>query len=136
MQLNDGRVVPNFIFQALRGEDMTVYGDGSQTRSFCYATDLVDGIYRLLMSDCHDPVNVGNPAEITIKMFAEEIKALANSGSKIVYKELPADDPKQRKPNISKAQAILQWEPKVDRKEGLARTMKYFQEKMKATGKL
>ncbi len=136
MQLNDGRVVPNFIYQALRGEPMTVYGDGSQTRSFCYATDLVDGIYRLLMSECHDPVNVGNPAEITIKMFAEEIKAQAASKSEIVYKELPVDDPKQRKPNITKAQDVLGWNPKVDRKEGLAKTMKYFQEKMKATGKL
>jgi dTDP-glucose 4,6-dehydratase len=136
MQLNDGRVVPNFIYQALRNEPMTVYGDGSQTRSFCYATDLVDGIYRLLLSDCHDPVNCGNPAEITIKEFAEEIKRLANSKSEIVYKDLPADDPKQRKPNITKARTLLGWEPKVDRKEGLARTMKYFMEKMKATGQL
>lgn len=136
MQLNDGRVVPNFIYQALRGEPITVYGDGSQTRSFCYVTDLVDGIYRLLLSDCHEPVNCGNPAEITIREFAEEIKALAGANSDIVYKPLPADDPKQRKPNITKAQQVLGWSPKVDRKEGLARTMKYFQEKMKATGKL
>jgi dTDP-glucose 4,6-dehydratase len=136
MQLNDGRVVPNFIYQALRGEPMTVYGDGSQTRSFCYCTDLVDGIFRLLMSEEHEPVNCGNPAEITIKEFAEEIRALAGSKSEIVYKPLPMDDPKQRKPNIDKARRVLGWEPKVDRKEGLARTMKYFQDKMKATGKL
>jgi dTDP-glucose 4,6-dehydratase len=136
MQLNDGRVVPNFIYQALRGEPLTVYGDGSQTRSFCYVSDLVDGIYRLLMSDSHTPVNLGNPAEITIKQFAEEIKALAGSKSEIVYKPLPQDDPKQRKPNIAKAKSLLGWEPKVDRGEGLKKAMRFFQTRMKATGKL
>jgi dTDP-glucose 4,6-dehydratase len=136
MQLNDGRVVPNFIFQALRGEPMTVYGDGSQTRSFCYVTDLVDGIYRLLFSDFHEPVNLGNPAEITIKEFAEEIKSLAASKSEIIAKPLPQDDPKQRKPDITRARTVLGWEPKVDRRDGLKRTMEYFKERMKRTGKL
>jgi dTDP-glucose 4,6-dehydratase len=136
MQLNDGRVVPNFIYQALRGEPMTIYGDGSQTRSFCYVTDLVDGIYRLLMSDFHEPVNLGNPTEITIKEFAEEIRKLAGSKSEIVYKPLPQDDPKQRKPDITRARTILGWEPKIGRDEGLRMTMQYFQERMKRTGKL
>ncbi|MGL4422465.1 MAG: UDP-glucuronic acid decarboxylase family protein [Gemmataceae bacterium] len=136
MQLNDGRVVPNFIYQALRGEPMTVYGDGSQTRSFCYCTDLVDGIYRLLFSNYHDPVNVGNPAEITIKEFAEEIRKLSGSKSEIVYEPLPKDDPKQRKPDITKARQLLGWEPKIGREEGLRRTMVFFTEKMKRTGKL
>lgn len=136
MQLNDGRVVPNFIFQALRGEPMTVYGDGQQTRSFCYVADLVEGIYRLLFTDFHEPVNLGNPAEITIKEFAEEIRALAGSKSEIVYQPLPADDPKQRKPDITRARQLLGWEPQVDRHEGLKRTMAYFADKMKRTGKL
>jgi dTDP-glucose 4,6-dehydratase len=136
MQLNDGRVVPNFVYQALRGEPMTVYGDGSQTRSFCYVSDLVDGIYRLLMSDFHEPVNIGNPAEITIKQFAEEIRTLAGSTSEIIYKPLPQDDPKQRKPDITRARTILGWEPKVDRKDGLKVTMEYFKDRMKRTGKL
>ncbi len=130
MQLNDGRVVPNFVFQALRGEPMTVYGDGSQTRSFCYVSDLVDGIYRLLYSGEHNPVNVGNPAEVTILQFAEEIRRLAGSRSEIVYKPLPQDDPKQRKPNITKATTLLGWEPKVGRDDGLQRTMAYFRKKM------
>jgi dTDP-glucose 4,6-dehydratase len=136
MQLNDGRVVPNFIYQALRGEPLTVYGDGSQTRSFCYVSDLVDGIYRLLLTDFHEPVNLGNPAEISIKDFAEEIRRLAGSKSEIVYQPLPADDPKQRKPDITRAKQLLGWEPKVDRIEGLQRTMAYFQAKMKRTGRL
>lgn len=136
MQLNDGRVVPNFIYQAFRGEPMTVYGDGSQTRSFQYVSDLVEGIVRLLDKDYPEPVNLGNPAEITIKEFAEEIRALAGSKSEIVYKPLPKDDPKQRKPNIARAKELLGWEPVVGRTEGLKRTMEFFKEKMKRTGKL
>ena len=127
MRLDDGRALPTFMSQALRGEDVTVYGDGSQTRSFCYCDDLVDGIYRLLMSDYHMPVNIGNPVEISLKDFAEEVIALTGSKSKIIYEPLPQDDPKQRKPNITKAQEILNWEPKVDRSEGLKRTLEYFQ---------
>jgi dTDP-glucose 4,6-dehydratase len=136
MQLNDGRVVPNFIYQAFRGEPMTVYGDGSQTRSFQYVSDLVEGIVRLLDKDYPEPVNLGNPAEITIREFAEEIRALAGSKSEIVYKPLPKDDPKQRKPNIARAKELLGWEPVVGRTEGLKRTMDFFKEKMKRTGKL
>jgi dTDP-glucose 4,6-dehydratase len=126
MRLDDGRALPTFMSQALRGEDITVYGDGSQTRSFCYVDDLVDGIYRLLLSDYHRPVNIGNPSEITLLQFAEEILALTGSNSKIVYEPLPQDDPKQRQPNITKAREILGWEPKVDRHEGLKRTLEYF----------
>lgn len=126
MRLNDGRVLPAFIGQALRGEDLTIFGDGSQTRSFCYVDDLVDGIYRLLHSDYVYPVNIGNPDEITIKEFAEEIIQLTGTDQKIVYRELPKDDPKQRQPDITKAQEILGWEPKIDRKEGLKRTYAYF----------
>ncbi len=126
MRLDDGRALPTFMSQALRGEDVTVYGDGSQTRSFCYVDDLVEGIYRLLMSDYTKPVNIGNPAEITLQQFAEEVLALTGSKSKIVYEALPQDDPKQRKPDITKAKAILGWEPKVDRHEGLKRTLEYF----------
>lgn len=126
MRLNDGRALPAFIGQALRGEDLTVFGDGSQTRSFCYVDDLVDGIYRLLLSDYTMPVNIGNPNEISLKEFAEEILALTGKGVKIVYKPLPADDPKQRKPDITKAKTILGWEPKVNRKEGLKITYDYF----------
>lgn len=126
MRLDDGRALPTFMSQALRGEDITVYGDGSQTRSFCYVDDLVDGIYRLLMSDYNKPVNVGNPSEITLLQFAEEILALTGSGSKIVYEALPQDDPKQRQPDITKAKELLGWEPKVDRSEGLKRTLEYF----------
>jgi dTDP-glucose 4,6-dehydratase len=136
MQLNDGRVVPNFVYQALRGEPMTVYGDGGQTRSFCYVSDLVDGIARLLFSTTHDPVNIGNPAEVTIREFAEEIRSLAGSRSEIVTKPLPADDPKQRKPDITRARTLLGWEPKVDRTTGLRRTMAYFRDRMAATGRL
>lgn len=126
MRLNDGRVLPAFIGQALRGEDITIFGDGSQTRSFCYVDDLVEGIYRLLMSDYAQPVNVGNPSEITIKDFAEEIINLTGTAQKVVYLDLPKDDPKQRQPDITKAKAILGWEPKVDRAEGLKITYDYF----------
>ncbi|UPT67862.1 MAG: SDR family oxidoreductase [Sphingobacteriales bacterium JAD_PAG50586_3] len=126
MRLNDGRVLPAFIGQALRGEDLTVFGDGSQTRSFCYVDDLVEGIYRLLMSDYAQPVNIGNPAEITISQFAEEILKLTGSSVPVAYKDLPVDDPKQRQPDITKAREILGWEPKVDRAEGLKITYDYF----------
>ncbi len=126
MRLNDGRALPAFIGQALRGEDLTVFGDGSQTRSFCYVDDLVEGIYRLLLSDYPYPVNVGNPSEITLKDFAEEVLKLTGSNQKIIYRPLPADDPKQRKPDISKAQSLLGWQPKVDRKDGLRITYDYF----------
>lgn len=126
MRLNDGRALPAFIGQALRGEDLTVFGDGSQTRSFCYVDDLVEGIVRLLMSDYHLPVNIGNPDEISLKDFAEEIIALTGTKQKIVFKPLPMDDPKQRKPDISRAKALLNWEPTVSRKEGLKKTYDYF----------
>ncbi|MEK7226218.1 MAG: UDP-glucuronic acid decarboxylase family protein [Bacteroidota bacterium] len=126
MRLNDGRALPAFIGQALRGEDLTVFGDGSQTRSFCYVDDLVEGIYRLLLSDYHLPVNIGNPDEISLKEFAEEILALTGNKVKIVYKPLPVDDPKQRQPDITKAKTLLGWEPKVKRKEGLKITYEYF----------
>jgi dTDP-glucose 4,6-dehydratase len=126
MRLNDGRVLPAFIGQALRGEDLTVFGDGSQTRSFCYVDDLVEGIYRLLMSDYVYPVNIGNPSEITIREFGEEILKLTGSQVKMVMKPLPQDDPKQRRPDITKAREILGWEPKIDRAEGLRRTYEYF----------
>jgi dTDP-glucose 4,6-dehydratase len=127
MRLNDGRVLPAFMGQALRGEDLTVFGDGSQTRSFCYVDDLVEGIYRLLLSDCADPVNVGNPHEITIGQFAEEIIKLTGTDQKVIYKPLPTDDPKQRQPDITKAKAELGWQPQVDRAEGLRITWEYFQ---------
>ncbi len=126
MRLNDGRVLPAFIGQALRGEDITIFGDGSQTRAFCYVDDLVEGIYRLLLSDYTLPVNIGNPSEITIKEFAEEIIALTGTDQKVVYKDLPQDDPKQRQPDITKAKEILGWEPKVSREEGLKITYDYF----------
>ncbi len=126
MRLNDGRVLPAFIGQALRGEDLTVFGDGSQTRSFCYVDDLVEGIYRLLHSDYAYPVNIGNPDEITIKQFCEEIIKLTGTSQKIVYKPLPQDDPKQRRPDITKAKELLNWEPKVHRAEGLKITYEYF----------
>lgn len=127
MRLNDGRVLPAFIGQALRGEDLTIFGDGSQTRSFCYVDDLVEGIVRLLHSDYAQPVNVGNPSEITISQFAEEIIKLTGTSQKVIYKDLPVDDPKQRQPDITKARALLNWEPKIDRAEGLKRTYAYFQ---------
>ncbi len=126
MRLNDGRVLPAFIGQALRGEDLTIFGDGSQTRSFCYVDDLVEGIVRLLLSDYVYPINVGNPSEITISQFAEEIIQLTGTSQSIIYKDLPVDDPKQRQPDISKARAILNWEPKINRAEGLKVTYEYF----------
>ena len=128
MRLDDGRALPAFVGQALRGEDITVFGDGSQTRSFCYVSDLVDGIFKLLISNESDPVNIGNPDEITIKEFAEEVIKITNTKSKIVYKELPLDDPKVRQPNIEKAKRILGWEPKVNRTEGLKITIDYFKQ--------
>jgi dTDP-glucose 4,6-dehydratase len=126
MRLNDGRVLPAFIGQALRGEDLTVFGDGSQTRSFCYVDDLIEGIYRLLLSDYAYPVNIGNPDEITIGQFAEEIIKLTGTTQKVIYHPLPKDDPKQRQPNITKAKEILGWSPKVSRQEGLKITYAYF----------
>lgn len=126
MRLNDGRVLPAFIGQALRGEDLTIFGDGSQTRSFCYVDDLVDGIHRLLLSDHSEPVNIGNPSEITISQFAEEIIKLTGTDQKVCYHDLPVNDPKQRKPDISKAKSILDWEPKISREKGLEITYDYF----------
>ncbi|HRH62159.1 MAG TPA: SDR family oxidoreductase [Bacteroidia bacterium] len=126
MRLNDGRVLPAFIGQALRGEDLTMFGDGSQTRSFCYVDDLVEGIYRLLLSDYAYPVNIGNPAEITIKQFGEEIIKLTGTSQILISKPLPQDDPKQRRPDITKAKELLGWEPKVSREEGLKITYEYF----------
>lgn len=126
MRLNDGRVIPAFIGQALRGQDLTIFGDGSQTRSFCYVDDQVEGIYRLLLSDYCEPVNIGNPDEITIKDFAEEIRNLTGSSQKFVYEPLPADDPMQRQPDITRAREILGWEPKVPRAEGMKITYDYF----------
>ena len=127
MRLNDGRVLPTFIAQALRGEDLTMYGDGSQTRSFCYVDDLIEGVYRLLFSDYALPVNIGNPEEITIKEFGEEILRLTGSKSKLISLPPMQDDPKQRKPDISLAKKLLNWEPKVSRQEGLKKTLQYFQ---------
>ncbi|MCX7546554.1 SDR family oxidoreductase [Xanthomarina sp. F1114] len=128
MRLNDGRVIPAFMGQALRGEDLTIFGDGLQTRSFCYVTDQVDGIYSLLFSDYSNPVNIGNPHEITIKDFAEEIIKLTGTNQKLVYKELPKDDPLQRQPDISLAKKLLNWEPKVGRQEGMLKTFNYFKD--------
>jgi dTDP-glucose 4,6-dehydratase len=132
MRLDDGRVLPNFMGQALRGEPLTVYGDGSQTRSFCYVDDLVEGIDRLLGKDFHEPVNLGNPDEVTILQFAQEILSLSGSGSQIVYKPLPQDDPKVRKPDITRARQLLGWEPRVAREDGLRRTLAYFQARVKS----
>ena len=126
MRANDGRIVPSLINQALAGEPLTVFGDGSQTRSFCFVSDLVDGIYRLLLSDQSDPCNVGNPAEMTVMQFAETIRRLTGTRSTIVHKPLPVDDPKQRRPDIALAKAKLGWEPKVGLEEGLAATIDYF----------
>jgi dTDP-glucose 4,6-dehydratase len=131
MRLDDGRVLPNFMGQALRGEPLTVYGDGSQTRSFCYVDDLVEGIYRLLFADFHEPVNLGNADEVTILQFAQEILALLGSRSQIAYKPLPQDDPKVRRPDIGRARRLLDWEPRVPRHEGLGRTLRYFSESVK-----
>ncbi len=126
MRLNDGRVLPAFIGQAIRGEDLTVFGDGQQTRSFCYVDDLIEGIYRLLHSDHAEPVNIGNPDEITIQQFAEEIIKLTGTKQKVIYQPLPQDDPKQRRPDISKAKTLLGWSPKINRAEGLEITYRYF----------
>jgi len=130
MRLNDGRVLPNFMYQALMGEPITVYGDGKQTRSFQYVSDLVEGVFRLLQTDDPNPVNIGNPAEITILQFAEEVKKLAGADSEVVFKPLPQDDPKIRQPDISRARQLLGWEPKVNRADGLKRTMDYFRKKL------
>ncbi len=130
MRLDDGRVVPNLMGQALRGEPMTVYGKGSQTRSFCYVADLVEGIYRLLHADFHEPVNLGNPNEVSILDFAKEILDLSRSQSKIVFEPLPQDDPKVRRPDIGRARKLLGWEPKVERREGMGRTLAYFRDKV------
>ncbi len=130
MRLNDGRVLPTFISQALKGEDLTVFGDGSQTRSFCYVDDLIEGIFRLLNTDYHEPVNIGNPDEITILEFAEEILKHTNSKSKITFNELPVDDPKVRQPDITLARKLLGWEPKISRSEGIKITLEYFKKKL------
>ena len=130
MRLDDGRALPAFVGQALRGEDLTVFGDGSQTRSFCYVSDLIEGIYRLLLSDEYRPVNIGNPHEISLLEFAKEIIALSCTCSKIIFKPLPQDDPKQRQPDISRAKQVLGWEPKVSREQGLALTYDYFKKKL------
>jgi dTDP-glucose 4,6-dehydratase len=132
MRLRDGRAVPAFMSQALSNEDVTVFGDGTQTRSFCYVSDLVDGILRLLESDTHDPVNIGNPHEVTIEQIARTIISLVGSKSRIVYRPLPQDDPKQRKPDITRAQTILGWQPKIGLEEGLAKTVGYFKSKLEA----
>jgi dTDP-glucose 4,6-dehydratase len=133
MRLNDGRALPNFVYQALTGQPITVYGDGKQTRSFCYVSDLIGGIYRLMSSNEHEPTNIGNPHEITILEFAEKILALTKSRVPIVFKPLPQDDPKQRCPDITKAKRILGWEPQVQLEEGLRRTLEYFQQQVAAT---
>ena len=130
MRINDGRAIPNFIKQALTGENLTAYGDGSQTRSFCYVSDLIDGIYRLLISDLNDPVNIGNPIEMTIKQMAEKILQATNSHSKVTYMPLPMDDPKIRQPNIGRAIKYLNWNPKVHLNEGLKTTIEYFKEQL------
>jgi len=131
MRLNDGRAVPAFMSQVLRNEDVTVFGDGSQTRSFTYITDLVDGIIRLMLSSENDPINIGNPVEMTIKQIAETIIRMTGSTSRIVYKPLPVDDPKQRRPDITRARTLLGWEPKVQLEEGLVKTIEYFRTKVK-----
>jgi len=128
MRLRDGRAIPNFIMQALTGQPITVYGDGSQTRSFCYITDQVDGLFKLLMSNENEPVNIGNPEEIPLIEIAKEIIELTNSKSKIIFEELPVNDPKVRQPDITKARTKLGWEPKVNRREGLKKTIQYFKE--------
>jgi dTDP-glucose 4,6-dehydratase len=130
MRLDDGRALPNFMVQALKGEDITVYGNGTQTRSFCYVDDLIDGIKKLLDSDVPDPVNLGNPEEIAILDFAKEIIAMTGGKSRIIFCPLPQNDPKVRQPDITKAKTMLGWEPKVDRQEGLKRTLRYFKEKL------
>jgi dTDP-glucose 4,6-dehydratase len=133
MRLNDGRALPNFVYQALSGKPITVYGSGKQTRSFCYVSDLIEGIYRLMQSDEHEPTNIGNPQEITILEFAERIRALLGATTPIVFEPLPQDDPKQRCPDISKARRLLHWEPKVDLEEGLRLTLESFKKQFIAT---
>ncbi|MDQ1410592.1 MAG: dTDP-glucose 4,6-dehydratase, partial [Acidobacteriaceae bacterium] len=128
MRLNDGRALPNFVFQALSGQALTIYGDGKQTRSFCYVDDLIDGIYKLMLSDEHMPVNIGNPQEITILEFAERIRKHFDNVPQIIFEPLPQDDPKRRCPDISKAKRILKWEPKINLEEGLKRTLAYFKQ--------
>lgn len=135
MRLRDGRVVPAFIGQALKGEALTVFGDGQQTRSFCYVSDLIDGIYRLSQSDFHEPVNIGNPLELTILEFAERIRRLTGTKSEIVQKPLPVDDPKQRQPDISRAKKLLGWEPKVLLEDGLRETIRWFQANLDSPAK-
>ncbi len=130
MRVKDGRALPNFISQAIGGEDVTVYGDGSQTRSFCFVSDLVEGIYRLLVSELHEPVNIGNPNEVTIGEVAEEIIRLVGSKSKVIRRPLPVDDPKVRRPDMSRAREKLGWEPRVSREEGLKKTIEYFRKKL------
>jgi dTDP-glucose 4,6-dehydratase len=132
MRLNDGRALPNFVYQALRGQPITVYGDGKQTRSFCYVSDLIEGIYRLMNSDEHEPVNIGNPQEITILEFAERVRALLGLDVPIIFEPLPQDDPKQRCPDISKAKRLLGWEPKVNLNEGLKLTLDFFRQQVAA----
>ncbi len=132
MRLNDGRALPNFVYQGLTGQPITVYGNGAQTRSFCYVSDLIEGIYRLMNSDEHEPVNIGNPQEITILEFAERVRRLLGSDVPIIFKPLPQDDPKQRCPDISKAKRLLGWEPKVDLNEGLRLTLEYFRKQVAA----
>jgi dTDP-glucose 4,6-dehydratase len=132
MRVKDGRAVPNFIGQALRGEDVTVYGDGTQTRSLCYITDLVDGVIRLMLSGANEPTNIGNPQELTIEEIARTILRLTGSSSRLVYKALPVDDPKVRKPDITRAKAILNWAPNVSLDEGLGETIAYFRGKLGA----
>ena len=127
MRAGDGRVVPNFVGQALRGEDLTVYGDGSQTRSFCYVSDLADGLFRLMMSDFSDPVNIGNPVEMTVLEFARKVVGIIGSDSRITFEDLPVDDPKVRRPDISRAKDVLGWEPVVGLEEGLKETIRYFE---------
>src|SRR5712691_6421661 len=136
MRLHDGRALPNFVYQALTGQPLTVYGDGQQTRSFCYVSDLIEGIYRLMQSGEHEPVNLGNPQEITILEFAERIRALVGSDAPIIFKPLPQDDPRQRCPDISKARRILQWEPKIDLDQGLRVTLDYFRQQVTAAGRV
>ena len=135
MRLNDGRALPNFLYQALAGEPITVYGDGKQTRSFCYVSDLIEGIYRLLESSEHEPVNLGNPNEITILAFAERVRELVGASAPIVFRPLPQDDPKQRCPDITKAKRILRWEPKVKLEDGLRLTYEYFRQRVEVTGR-
>jgi len=130
MRLRDGRAVPAFMSQALRNEDVTIFGDGKQTRSFCYVSDLVDGILRLLDSSTNEPVNIGNPHEITIEEIARTIMKLVGSTSRLVYRPLPVDDPKQRRPDITRARTLLSWEPKVSLEEGLLKTVEYFKQKL------